>query len=743
LGNKFVAQAFKISSAELPENFQFIKLKKKMEGNDPQLKSNTNSSTVLQPLKDGNSSRLAVLTEAVSRNEVSVSTESDGKSGIDVTGDKGFLKEEKEVCSDLNSTNVNRLNGLASIADSYSVSDGESCGESSVDSFNFRNAECDVKVSDNNVDTCVNPVCGSDKETLWEEQKNDLNSQTLMDTTAHVKQLESEGCLMKPPGNNGCTPVDPVKIEQTLYTLNGGSSDMEQVNEGQTLKECLNGEHGVTEHVNVGHTLEQQDAGHTGTENARCTLVQCGNVLNAPAESDTNHQVYTMSSIDKELESICKNEEGAVQAGKLEEADSSSSDSSSDSDDDSSSSESSTSSDSSSDDDLENIRKEIDREEEPVQTGPMKTRSEVLIRDLPEVPDLNISIDDNVQLVELGLVFSIVGSLVVVKASPQTPALDSDSILFLENRSCLGLVFETFGPVQRPFYSIRFNKESDISDKNVQVGDKVFYAPEMMEYSNYVFVAELKKLKGSDASWEHDEEPPAEVIEYSDDEEEAKARSNRKKGRMAKSGNTADDSNIQEKTETGTVLHQGAKRGNRKRTWQNRAKGQPIKENQGTPLLNPAPLPHPAYRGRAPWHGSTLPPQAPGSPFMGHPTPEVLHFGMSPMGPPIGAPPSRLPHSGLLPRGPLGMMPGPMGQFPVTHPGHKINAPRSSCGPTRPIPEGPGIQGPWPMGPHSGFAPRYPIPAPQGFQDPARNVGFQGRDFMGILPPPPPPPPNL
>ena len=30
--------------------------------------------------------------------------------------------------------------------------------------------------------------------------------------------------------------------------------------------------------------------------------------------------------------------------------------------------------------------------------------------------------------------------LVVVKAFPQTPALDSDSILFLENRTCLGLV---------------------------------------------------------------------------------------------------------------------------------------------------------------------------------------------------------------------------------------------------------------------------------------------------------------
>ena len=30
--------------------------------------------------------------------------------------------------------------------------------------------------------------------------------------------------------------------------------------------------------------------------------------------------------------------------------------------------------------------------------------------------------------------------LVVVKALPQTPALDSDSALFLENRSCLGVV---------------------------------------------------------------------------------------------------------------------------------------------------------------------------------------------------------------------------------------------------------------------------------------------------------------
>ena len=54
-------------------------------------------------------------------------------------------------------------------------------------------------------------------------------------------------------------------------------------------------------------------------------------------------------------------------------------------------------------------------------------------------------------------------------------------------------VFETFGPVQTPFYSVRFNNEADIDQRNIHVGDKVFYAPDMMEYSNFVFVAQLKK----------------------------------------------------------------------------------------------------------------------------------------------------------------------------------------------------------------------------------------------------------
>jgi hypothetical protein len=37
------------------------------------------------------------------------------------------------------------------------------------------------------------------------------------------------------------------------------------------------------------------------------------------------------------------------------------------------------------------------------------------------------------------------------------------------------------------------------------------------------------RMKGTDASWEHDEEPPVEAIEFSDDEAEAEFRRMRRK----------------------------------------------------------------------------------------------------------------------------------------------------------------------------------------------------------------------
>jgi H/ACA ribonucleoprotein complex non-core subunit NAF1 len=93
----------------------------------------------------------------------------------------------------------------------------------------------------------------------------------------------------------------------------------------------------------------------------------------------------------------------------------------------------------------------------------------------------------------------------------------------------LGKIFETFGPVTNPFYSIRFNNQSEIIEKECIVGSLVFFAPDSTEYSKYVFnVEDLIKTKGSDASWNNDNEPPVECLDYSDDEEEKMAKQKNK-----------------------------------------------------------------------------------------------------------------------------------------------------------------------------------------------------------------------
>jgi H/ACA ribonucleoprotein complex non-core subunit NAF1 len=109
-----------------------------------------------------------------------------------------------------------------------------------------------------------------------------------------------------------------------------------------------------------------------------------------------------------------------------------------------------------------------------------------------------------------------------------SPALNDDSVLFNRDRRSIGLIFETLGPVERPYYSIRYNDMNSISQRQIELNQEVFYAPRETTYTKYVFVQELKALKGSDASWEDDNEPPKFAIDYSDDEQERTAKSSHK-----------------------------------------------------------------------------------------------------------------------------------------------------------------------------------------------------------------------
>ncbi|XP_054742383.1 H/ACA ribonucleoprotein complex non-core subunit NAF1 isoform X2 [Anastrepha obliqua] len=161
---------------------------------------------------------------------------------------------------------------------------------------------------------------------------------------------------------------------------------------------------------------------------------------------------------------------------------------------------------------------------------PPRVRGEMLLDDLPPIQDLQISVPAE-ECTELGRVHSIVDQLLLVSALPNSILLDLDTVLFLDKgKRVLGEVFDVLGQVADPIYCVRFNTNQDIHKKNINIGDVVYVAPKT-EYTQYVILSSLMKMRGSDASWENDIEPPPRYLDYSDDEEEREARQQLRKNR--------------------------------------------------------------------------------------------------------------------------------------------------------------------------------------------------------------------
>ncbi|KAJ1302800.1 hypothetical protein OPQ81_003107 [Rhizoctonia solani] len=156
------------------------------------------------------------------------------------------------------------------------------------------------------------------------------------------------------------------------------------------------------------------------------------------------------------------------------------------------------------------------------------TKNEVL---LPEVKTPEITVVPPEDVLELiGEVMTIIDSVVVIKGytSGVERVLDTDSLLVFEDRKVFGVVFETFGAVKQPLYSVRFSSASAIDKNIVRVGTRVFHVPAR---SNFVFTREIARIKGSDASNLHDEEVGEDQLDFSDDEAEAQWRRNRKEAK--------------------------------------------------------------------------------------------------------------------------------------------------------------------------------------------------------------------
>lgn len=169
---------------------------------------------------------------------------------------------------------------------------------------------------------------------------------------------------------------------------------------------------------------------------------------------------------------------------------------------------------------------EEDEDDEEGATGdksrrrqPPKVRGEMLLDELPPIHQLEITVPED-ECVELGKVQSIVDQLVLVSVLPNSMLFDLDTVLFLEKgRKVLGQVFDVLGQVADPIYCVRFNSNQQILDRGIKIGDVVYCAPKT-EHTQFVILSKLMQVRGSDASWEHDVEPPARYVDYSDDEEE-------------------------------------------------------------------------------------------------------------------------------------------------------------------------------------------------------------------------------
>lgn len=80
----------------------------------------------------------------------------------------------------------------------------------------------------------------------------------------------------------------------------------------------------------------------------------------------------------------------------------------------------------------------------------------------------------------------------------------------------------------QPLYQVKFSENFSLDPERVRIGREVFHVPSR---SKFVFVRQIKGLKGSDASNVHDEEPGDEELEFFSDDEAEAAHKNRLKRR--------------------------------------------------------------------------------------------------------------------------------------------------------------------------------------------------------------------
>jgi hypothetical protein len=75
-------------------------------------------------------------------------------------------------------------------------------------------------------------------------------------------------------------------------------------------------------------------------------------------------------------------------------------------------------------------------------------------------------------------------------------------------------------------YQVKFSDANPLDPEQMQIARDVFHVPQR---SRFIFLNQIKQMKGSDASNVYDEEPADHELEFSDDEAEAAFKSSLKR----------------------------------------------------------------------------------------------------------------------------------------------------------------------------------------------------------------------
>ncbi|XP_065174808.1 H/ACA ribonucleoprotein complex non-core subunit NAF1-like [Sycon ciliatum] len=421
--------------------------------------------------------------------------------------------------------------------------------------------------------------------------------------------------------------------------------------------------------------------------------------------------------------------------------DGSSSSSSSDSESDSSSSDSSSEDDKDGDDlklsggssdegeaEKKPLLSEIKAEEAEDDTNAASNPASPLThRRIVELPTVELSADAVLALV--GVVSFILPEegVAVVKSEKNNLVLNTGTVLFNKERAVVGAVCEPIGRVLEPSYTIEFNSVDEASGLGLVLDAEVFYAA-YEPCTNPVFPAQLTNLmneKGSDASWKDDAEVPAEMADYSDDDQERDSKSKNKRKRHEAGENGGDEDDEEDNGDTpqtdvrGGDVASGPKRASRGRGASRtggRGGGKGRGRGRGRGGAD--------KRSQQYGHGPPFPHHGFGPPFDGPPGFPPPPFGPPGMGPPHGPPPFGPPpprdFHGMGPPPPPGFPgmgpPPPFGMgFPPPPPPHLLPPPPGYQDMGPPPPHGPPAMGP---PPHAG--------GPPGMMRPPRPHGPPG-----------------